>query len=162
VCQTTGGLNQDFVRVGGKTVDGTLVAGAPVSVENERPSSHPAEGPAGEFAALWKKQYGGCLSSTRFCGVCRRQDHEARNTEFRSALCDALESSRSVATTNGVVMVAPDDHNCYAECTLDADRARGRVAYREVVRLACAVGPMSRHDIGSGAKSASDSGERNS
>lgn len=126
VYQTTGVLNHDFIRVGGKAVNGTLVAGAPVSVESELPSSHPAKRPASVLSALWKKQYGG-NEVNAFAGYAwdayvlldsavtvAGKTAKPGTPEFRSALREALESSKNVATTNGVVTMSPADHNGYA------------------------------------------------
>jgi branched-chain amino acid transport system substrate-binding protein len=123
VYQTTGVTNADFIRVGGKAVESTFVAAAPVVVADELPPKHPARGPALELKQIYEKAYGeGSLNS--FAGyawdawliardaLARVGDRATPGTpEFRKALRDALEASKSVATTNGLVTMSPEDHN---------------------------------------------------
>lgn len=125
VYQTTGVLNEDFIRVGGNAVNGTLVAGAPVTVAAELPDSHPAKQPAMALTALWKGKFGTdkvnafagyawdayleLKAATPLAGKTARPG----TPEFRSALRDALEGLRNVATTNGLVTMSASDHNGY-------------------------------------------------
>src|SRR5690606_1863449 len=43
VYQTTGVVNADFIRVGGKAVEGVLIAANPLSVAAQLPDGHPAK-----------------------------------------------------------------------------------------------------------------------
>jgi branched-chain amino acid transport system substrate-binding protein len=126
IYQTTGVANEDFVRVGGKNVEGTLIAGAPVTVAQELPAGHPARTEALKFDGVWSQKYG-ANSMNAFAGyawdaylllqpaLLEAGKHATPGTaNFRSGIRDALEQSRQVATTNGVVNMSSTDHNGYA------------------------------------------------
>lgn len=126
VYQTTGVLNQDFIRVGGKSVEGTLVAGAPVAVASELPDSHPAKKAASMLATRWKSAYG-TSEVNAFSGYAwdaylvldsavavTARSAKPGAVEFRTALREALERSHDVVTTDGVVNMSVTDHNGYA------------------------------------------------
>jgi len=49
VYQTHGVANNDFLRVGGKALEGTFVPAGPVLVAEQLPDDHPAKGPALDF-----------------------------------------------------------------------------------------------------------------
>lgn len=123
IYQTTGVTNNDFIRVGGKNVEGALVAAAPVVVAAELPNNHPARGPATDFKRLYEQAHG-ADSVNSFAGyawdawllardaIQRVGDRATPGTaEFRKALRDALESGKEVATTNGLVTMSAEDHN---------------------------------------------------
>jgi branched-chain amino acid transport system substrate-binding protein len=126
VYQTTGVLNQDFIRVGGKSVEGTLVAGAPVTVSGELPDTHPAKRSAATLAKKWENAYG-TAEVNAFGGYAwdayllldssvavASRSAKPGTAEFRTALRDALERCHGVATTDGVVNMSETDHNGYA------------------------------------------------
>lgn len=124
--QTTGIVNNDFIRVGAKAVEGTLVAGAPLVVADELPLSHPAR----ESAAAFKKAYEGSFgagSVSAFGGyawdaalIAQFALAEAAKTaqpgteHFRAAVRDAIEAAKAVPTTAGPVTMSTTDHNGYS------------------------------------------------
>lgn len=124
--QTTGIVNNDFIRVGGKAVEGTLVAGAPLTVAAELPQNHPAS----KEAVAFKKNYeaaNGAGSVSAFAGyawdaalIAQHALSEAAKKakpgtqEFRTAVRNAIETGRNIATTAGPVNMTKDNHNGYA------------------------------------------------
>ncbi len=143
IYQTTGVGNEDFLRVGGKNVEGTLLAGAPITVVRDLPDSHPAKAVAAEFNKLWEAKYGaGTINA--FAGyawdayLIMRAGIEAAakkakpgTAEFRKALRDAIEQNRNIATTNGLVNMSPTDHNGFsadAPAMITAREGRWRLA----------------------------------
>jgi len=122
VYQTHGVANNDFLRVGGKALEGTFVPAGPVLVAEQLPDSHPAKvagldfikryeaipgaGARSTFAAyLWDAQ----LILNRAIAVA--SDIATPGTEeFRVALRDAIENVKDVAGPNGVYNMSPKDH----------------------------------------------------
>jgi branched-chain amino acid transport system substrate-binding protein len=122
VYQTHGVANNDFLRVGGKALEGTFVPAGPVLVAEQLPDNHPAKaagldfikryeaipgaGSRSTFAAyLWDAQ----LILSRAIAVA--SDVAKPGTEeFRVALRDAIENVKDVAGPNGVYNMSPTDH----------------------------------------------------
>lgn len=126
IYQTTGVVNNDFLRVGGKAVEGTLIAGDPVSVAAQLPDGHPAKAPGMAFAKKYDDAFGKGSASAfaRYAWdaimlleaaipVASKSAAPGTN-EFRAALRDAIESSKSVSTTAGLVTMSPTNHNGYS------------------------------------------------
>jgi branched-chain amino acid transport system substrate-binding protein len=53
-----GVANNDFLRVGGKDVEGTFVPASPVIVASQLPETHPAKKRAEEYIRLYEAAYG--------------------------------------------------------------------------------------------------------
>jgi branched-chain amino acid transport system substrate-binding protein len=123
IYQTTGVTNNDFVRVGGKQVEGTLIAAAPIIVANDLPEGHPAKGPAVDFKTKYETTYGaGSIDAFSGYGwhatmlmenaITQALKQASPGTaEFRAAIRDALEGTRNLATTDGIVTMSATDHN---------------------------------------------------
>ena len=125
IYQTTGVVNNDFIRVGGKSVEGTLVAGDPVSVATQLSDGHPAKEPGVKMVSLYEGTFGKG-SSSAFVGYAwdaillleaavpkALQAGEPGTEKFRTGLRDALEKSTDVPTTAGPVTMSSEDHNGY-------------------------------------------------
>lgn len=126
VYQTTGVVNADFVRVGGKAVEGVLIAANPLSVAAQLPDNHPAKEAGLKFTQEYDAAFGQGTTSA-FSGyawdavmIAEAAIPEALKTakpgtpEFRTALRDAIEALNGVATTAGPVTMSAEDHNGYA------------------------------------------------
>ncbi len=120
--QTHGVANNDFLRVGGKDVEGTLLPSGPVLVAAQLPASHPLKKSAQEYVAKYEKAYGVGSVST-FGGhawdagklmeaavVQALKKAKPGTPEFRVALRDALETVKEVAGAHGVFNMSPVDH----------------------------------------------------
>jgi branched-chain amino acid transport system substrate-binding protein len=126
IYQTTGVVNNDFLRVGGKAVEGSLIAGDPVSVAAQLPDGHPAKPAAVAFTTKYDEAFGkGSANAFARYGwdailmlqavVPVAAKSAAPGTpQFRAALRDAIEASKSVPTTAGLVTMSPTDHNGYS------------------------------------------------
>jgi branched-chain amino acid transport system substrate-binding protein len=125
--QTTGVVNADFLRVGGKALEGTWIAGDPVSVAAQLPAGHPAREVGLAFVKRYEDAFGKG-SSSAFSGYAwdavllleaavpvALKAGKPGTEAFRIALRDALENSKGVATTAGPVTMSSDDHNGYDE-----------------------------------------------
>lgn len=124
--QTTGVVNADYLRIGAKAIEGTLIAGAPISVAMQLPDSHPAKGPAVGFTQKFDAAFG-AGSTTSFAGYVQDallvleaavpgalKAGEPGTEAYRSALRDAIEASNAVKTTAGPVTMSPEDHSGYS------------------------------------------------
>jgi len=122
IYQTHGVANNDFLRVGGKALEGTIVPAGPVLVAEQLPDSHPAKKPSLDFIAKYEALPDAGFRST-FAAylwdaalILQAALPEALKTakpgtpEFRVALRDAIEGVREVVATNGVFNMSPTDH----------------------------------------------------
>ena len=117
-----GVANNDFLRVGGKEVEGGFVPASPVIVAAQLPDSHPAKRRAREYVALYETAQGaGTVSAFGAytwdaCLILANAIPAALSkakpgtVEFRRALRDAIESTRNLEVTNGVVNMSKSDH----------------------------------------------------
>ena len=120
--QTHGVANNDFLRVGGKDVDGTYLPSGPVLVASQLPPNFPVKASAMEYVNKYEAMYGKGSVSTfgahawdagRLMAVAAEQalkKAKPGTVEFRSALRDALESAREVQGAHGVFNMSPTDH----------------------------------------------------
>jgi branched-chain amino acid transport system substrate-binding protein len=117
-----GVANNDFLRVGGKDVEGGYVPTSPVIVAAQLPDTHPAKKRAMEYTALYEAAYGpgsvsafgsytwdACLELANAIPVAL-QKGQPGTVEFRRALRDALEATREFPVSNGVVTMTKTDH----------------------------------------------------
>jgi branched-chain amino acid transport system substrate-binding protein len=122
VYQTHGAATPDFVRLGGKAVEGTVMAASLMLVLDEVPDSNPAKKVAQAYIAAYEKVYG-TRPATFGANVydagllLQRAVPEAAKKgkpgtpEFRAALRDALEQTRDLVGTQGVYNMTPQDHS---------------------------------------------------
>ena len=121
--QTHGIANNDFLRVGGKNVEGTIFPVGPVLVAEQLPDSHPSKRPALDYIKLYEGAHGPGSRSTfgahAYDGFLLLQNAAAQalkkarpgTAEFRQALRDALEATRELPAAHGVFTMSPTDHN---------------------------------------------------
>jgi branched-chain amino acid transport system substrate-binding protein len=126
IYQTAGVINNDFLRVGGKNVEGTLLPSGPVIVVDEIPDSNPAKKPAMNYKQKYEGKFGpGTLTTfganswdamlilEQAIPVALKKAKPG-TVEFRAALRDAIENVRGLPTTHGMVNMSPTDHSGYA------------------------------------------------
>jgi len=117
-----GVANNDFLRVGGKDVEGAFVPASPVIVAAQLPDSHPskklameyvkayeAANGAGSVAAFGSYAWDACLELQNAVPVALKTAQPGTK-EFRRALRDALEGMKEVSVTNGAVNMSRTDH----------------------------------------------------
>jgi branched-chain amino acid transport system substrate-binding protein len=117
-----GVANSDFLRVCGKDCEGTYLATGPVMVPSQLPDSNPTKKAALNFSNKYEAIHGpGSVAAFASYAwdaglLLQRAIPEALGKarpgtpEFRAALRDALESTRNLPTTNGVVNMSARDH----------------------------------------------------
>ena len=120
--QTHGVANVDFLRVGGQDVDGTILPAGPIVVAKDLPADHPAKAIAMAYVSAFDKANGaGSVAFGSYAYdaglVLQHAIPEALKKanpgtpEFRQALRDAIETTKELAVTNGVLNMTPDNHN---------------------------------------------------
>jgi branched-chain amino acid transport system substrate-binding protein len=121
IYQTHGISTMEFVRVGGKDVDGTIFPAGPVVVADLLPDSNPIKKVAlsyiKDYEANNKTPFAGFGAHVVDCAlIMYRGIEKAAATakpgtlEFRSALRGAVENEKEVIGNHGVFNFSPTDH----------------------------------------------------
>lgn len=123
IYQTHGVANNDFLRVGGKDVEGTVLPAGPMLVATQLPANHPVRKSALEYVNAYEAKYGkGSVSTFGGHGwdaglLMQRAATEALKKAqpgtpaFRAALRDALEGVKELPGAHGIFNMSPGDHN---------------------------------------------------
>ena len=120
--QTHGVANNDFLRVGGKDVEGTLLPSGPVLVAAQLPAGHPVKKSAADYVAKYEAAYGkgsvstfgahawdtGMLMQVAVAAALKKA--QPGTAEFRVALRDALENTKEVHGAHGIFNMSTTDH----------------------------------------------------
>ena len=121
--QTHGVTNQDFLRVGGHDVEGTVLPAGPVLVPDQLADDNPVKPVASKLVNAYNQKYGENSFSTFAAhmfdaGAELGQAIPAAlgagkpgTPAFRAALRDAIEHEHEVVISNGVVDMSATDHN---------------------------------------------------
>ncbi len=122
VYQTHGVANADFLRVGGKDVEGTLLPAGPVLVADQLPDSNPVKKSALAYVSAYEAAYGkgsvstfgahawdaGLLMAAAIPNALKSA--KPGTQEFRTALRDALEQVKDLSGAHGVFNMSATDH----------------------------------------------------
>lgn len=123
VYQTQGVANADFLRVGGKSVEGGYMTVGPVLVAEQLPDSSVLKKPALEYVKRYEAANGagsrslfGASAWTAIMWIESAVPQALKKAkpgtpEFRTALRDALESMKDVVTPEAVFTMSPTNHN---------------------------------------------------
>ena len=120
--QTHGVANADFLRVGGKDVEGTFLPAGPVLVAEQLPATNPVKKSALAYVTAYEAAYGkgtvstfgahawdaGLLMSSAVPIALKKA--QPGTPEFRAALRDALEQTKDVSGAHGVFNMTEKDH----------------------------------------------------
>jgi len=117
-----GVANNDFLRVGGKDIEGGYVPASPVIVAAQLPDSHPSKKLAQEYVKAYESAFGpgsvsafgsyawdACLELAYAIPIALKTAQPGTR-EFRRALRDALEGTKELGVTNGAVNMSKTDH----------------------------------------------------
>jgi branched-chain amino acid transport system substrate-binding protein len=117
-------LNPDFIRVGGKAAEGVVVSAGPVMVADQLPDNHYAKKISLAFLAAYKKATGQVSTNAFspyafdswlvFLDAAKRALKEAKpgTAAFRTAMKNALFSTKDVDGTNGIYNCHPGSAYC--------------------------------------------------
>ena len=123
VYQTQGVANNDFLRVGGKDLEGGYMTVAPVLVADQLPDSNPMKKAALDFVQRFEAKQGpnsrSLFAATAWDALliveqaAREALKKARpgTPEFRAALRDAIEGLHDFVGSEGVYNMSASDHN---------------------------------------------------
>ncbi|NMG43766.1 ABC transporter substrate-binding protein [Aromatoleum toluvorans] len=128
--QTHGAALPDFLKLGGKKVEGTILAASLMLVLPEIADSNPSKKVAAEYIAAYEKAHGArpaTFGANVFdAGLLLQQAiptaakvAKPGTKEFRAALRDSLEHTRELVGTQGIYNMSATDHSGFDE--------RGRV-----------------------------------
>ena len=126
IYQSHGVTSKEFLRVGGKNVEGALIPVGPVLVAEQLPDSHPAKKNAVAFVKDLEAKNGPDSRST-FAGATWDAWLLAQNglqaalkgkakpgtPEFRAAVREGIEKTSKLVGTNGVYTMSATDHAGY-------------------------------------------------
>src|SRR5450830_1820058 len=123
IYQTHGAATEDFLRVGGKALNGGYLPVGPSLVWEQLPDNYPTKAISAAFIPLYESKYG---KNSRSNFAAQAYDvrllleralpqalKKARpgTPEFRLALRDALENIHDLPTNAGVFNMTPTDHS---------------------------------------------------
>jgi branched-chain amino acid transport system substrate-binding protein len=118
-----GTVNREFIKVGGKAVEGAIAPTGPLIVAEDLPADNPVKKVALDFVTRYEQTFGhgtrngfAGYSYDGFLLLDAAVPIAAKNAkpgtpEFRQALRDALENVKNVVGTHGVYNITPKDHN---------------------------------------------------
>jgi len=118
-----GTVNREFIRVGGKAVEGAIAPTGPLIVPEELPANHPVKKVALDFTTRYEAAFGAGSRNafagysadavTLLGGAIPEAAKKAKpgTPEFRAALRAALENVQNVVGTHGVYNPTPKNHN---------------------------------------------------
>ncbi|MBU6194564.1 MAG: ABC transporter substrate-binding protein [Burkholderiales bacterium] len=123
IYQTHGVANNDFLRVGGKDVEGTILPAGPMLVAAQLPADHPVRKSALAYVNAYEAKFGkGSVSTFGGHGwdaglLVERAATEALKKAqpgtpaFRAAMRDALEGIKEMPGAHGIFNMSAGDHN---------------------------------------------------
>ena len=126
IFQTHGIATEEFIKLGGKDVEGAVFAGESFTIVNDLPESSPFRKPTQEYIKAYQAAHGqapnlfGAHIWDMMVLVGRAVPNALKrgkpgSAEFRAALRDELERSKDVYLNNGLSNMSPTNHNGYDE-----------------------------------------------
>jgi len=128
IFQTHGVSTEQFIKLGGKAVEGTIYSGEVFTVANDLPPSSPFRKAPEEFTKAYEAVYGEApnifgahlwdtmvLLKHAIPGALKHG--KPGTAAFRSALRDQLERGKDIYLNNGLSSMTPTNHNGYDERT---------------------------------------------
>lgn len=118
-----GTVNREFIKVGGKAVEGAIAPTGALIVPEELPDSNPLKPVAGDFTKRYEQTFGegsrNAFGGYSYDGYLllnaavpeAMKKAKPGTPEFRQALRDALESVKNVVGTHGIYNMTPTDHS---------------------------------------------------
>ena len=121
IYQTHGIATMEFVRVGGKDVDGTIFPAGPMVVAGQLPDSNPVKAGALSYEKSYEDMYktsfaafgGHMVDAAKIVAAAAPAALKVAKPgtpEFRAALRDSIESTKEIIITHGVINYSPTDH----------------------------------------------------
>ena len=123
VYQTQGVANNDYLRIGGKSLEGGYMTVGPVLVAEQLPDNSILKKPALEFVKTYETVNGANSRSLfgasawtayewlRYAVPIALKRAQPGTSEFRTALRDAIETMKDVVTPEAVFTMSQANHN---------------------------------------------------
>lgn len=126
IFQTHGVATEEFIKLGGKDVEGAVFAGEAFTIGDDLPANSPFRKPIDAYMKAYEAVHSQKpnLFGAHIWDVMVLVGNAAPNAlksgkpgtaEFRTALRDELERSKDVYLNNGLSNMSPTDHNGYDE-----------------------------------------------
>jgi len=125
--QTHGAANADFLRVGGKDLEGTFLPVGPIVVADQLPDSNPVKAVALEYIRLYEAANGpgsatsfGAHAYDAFRMIqaaipAALTKGKPGTAEFRAGLRDAMEQEKDLVLCHGIANTSAQDHQGFDE-----------------------------------------------
>lgn len=122
IYQTHGAANKEFLKVGGKALEGGILPVGPVVIAAQLEDNHPSKKVGLSYVKRYEDKYGaGSFSSfgahladaftlVEWAVPAALKKAKPGTPEFRQALRDEMETARDVVATHGVYNMNPSDH----------------------------------------------------
>lgn len=128
VYQTHGVGTPDFIKLGGKDIEGTIFAGEALTIVNDLPADSPFRAAPEKFIAAFKAAYGeipnvfaaemsDAMVLVENALPTALKAGKPGTAEFRAAMRDALEGGNEIYLSNGLSKLTPADHNGFDEAS---------------------------------------------
>ena len=123
IYQTHGAATMDFIKAGGKDVEGTILPAGPVLVASQLPDNNPVKSVAEAYVEQYEAVHGAGSISTfgaaaydaatilKMAIPVALLTAKPGTPEFRIALRDGLETIYEATLTNGISEMTAEDHN---------------------------------------------------
>ena len=126
IFQTHGVATEEFIKLGGKDVDGAIFTGEAFTVVNDLPADSPFRKTTAAFIDAYKAANGDIpsifgahlwdsMSLVERAIPAALKVAKPGTPEFRAALRDEIEKTKDFALNNGLSNMTPDNHNGYDE-----------------------------------------------
>ena len=126
IYQTHGIASDDFIRLGGKAVEGAIFAGEAFTIATDLPAESPFRQPTTDFVQKYREANGqsppifGAHPYDSMALIARAMPAALKiakpgTPEFRAALREELEKGKDVYLNNGLSNITPADHSGYDE-----------------------------------------------
>ncbi len=127
IYQSHGVTSKEFLRVGGKAVEGALIPVGPVLVAEQLSADHPTRKASMDFVQAFEAKYGPNSRSTfagaswdawlllqnAITGALSTGKAKSGTPEFRTVLRDNIEKTHKLLGSNGTYTMSPTDHAGY-------------------------------------------------
>jgi branched-chain amino acid transport system substrate-binding protein len=140
IYQSGGSANAEFLRVGGKALEGSFMLGSPLLAAEQFPDNYPAKKEALEFAKIYEAKFGArnFFASITWnamkiieAAVPKALKAGKPGTEqFRVALRDAIEGTKGLKGAGTVVTMSKSDHtgiNQLGMCVLKIENGKWKL-----------------------------------
>ncbi len=123
IYQTHGVANNDFLRVAGASDEGMILPTGPMLVPEQLPADHPSKAVATEYVKTYEAKFGagsrspfGAYLYDAYLVLDKAvaiaaQKAKPGTEQFRVALRDAIEATKGLPVTHGVVNMSATDHS---------------------------------------------------